>query len=350
MLDLNIEEEDIESHDYDSHLDYVHDKLTLKVNYRMRPASGDELAFGSLAFPHLRPEPLLDADLERFQSEWSSLILDRLHTAFDIVVYRGVFPRGGSTRVEAGYGWHRSQNQLEHRVTASIRTEISVGDSAWRQAREDRRGEVVHCELELREAEPGQRTHLQILVANGRSRTPPADAPYRGVEIAAGGSADDVDMLLLSNDLQPNARGQTRALHQFGRYLGCWSRGGGGTDLMGAGDDIAPWHGWPWWRRLADHVDESDSERGHRRYASVAVIRLTADPDRASHAAELEDAAAEGSDGDQQAQLRENPDDFQLDTADITGIVLKTIMGVGLALIVGVMAGVAIDYAIREGI
>lgn len=339
MVWFEIEHARLERTDYDSRFESREaDVLTLVVNYELLPVAAGEVVFGDLTFGHLQAQPWEPGEFERWKDEWKNLILGAFDEVFELLVYTGSHYTATS-RVEMGV----SHNFTTNRTGGSVAYRYeATNTSSWELARNQQSDDPITCKLELNEG--GGRVHLRIRVAKGGAASAVSGTPYRGVEIAAGGVNADVDRLLLSGDLAPHPDGDTapaRAVHEFGRYLGCWSDASDNQrDLMNHGDEMHAWHGWPWWRRAVDHLDMGQrNEEGRTYYASVVVIRLLATGEL-SRRTEAENEAAHGSDGDQQALLR-NTD--QVDPDQIaTGVLFGVLGGLALALVVGMAVGVGV--------
>lgn len=187
----------------------------------------------------MRAQPWLSIDeFNGWKERWKTLILGALDAKFEFERHDGWF------EMEWGHGADRM------RFLCGLRL-IMVDGAAGRGGEDDY-------------------VHLRVRVAKG-ARATASDTPYGGVEMAYGASSDDVDMLLSEHDLTPHDTGggvmQTRAIHEFARYLGCRSLAYESLprdaprrrDMMAGGDELKPWHAWPWWRRLDHHHTDAPS-------------------------------------------------------------------------------------------
>jgi hypothetical protein len=345
-------EDSLECDDYDSTFPSSRDPLTLVVRFEMLEAPAGEVVFGDLSFGHLVAEPWAPNELSAWKDRWKQLILDVFDDAFVLEVYEGTIT--SLSRFELSVGHQRVEDPTtggsEDRVGASAayRTQSS-GQSSFNAARA-REGREVPCRLRLDEASgPDARAHLRIRVAKGRT-TDSSSTPQRGVE-AAGGSSQDIDMLLVSGDLdevetRENIT-QRRALLEFGKYLGCFALPAGTRDLMSSGEDLHPWHGWPWWHRFVDHVDgggSSDYDRGMTttNYPLCVVVRVKSTGERSRRTAPSNDT--QNSDGGEQGLLRDGSPDVTV--GEVMEVVLIA-LGIGFAalVVIGMAAGVGIWVA-----
>lgn len=311
--------------DFDSRLD-MGDSLWLVVNVEIREASAGDIVFGSMDLGQVLAEPWTPGELDDWKRRWRQKIIDMLDDKLELEQYDGFIPPP-------------SMNPWNGIGIPSM--------GAWEEMRRGEGATITACRLEINVREAGSQdpAHLRIRVAKGTSRGERySGTPFGGIEVAMGGSPDDVDMVLLHGDLEPqdigNGRIQTRALHEFGRYLGLRPGSRSTNDMMGGGDQIRPWHGWPWWRRLDLHIDtrgDLDDER-EPRFASVFRLRLRATGERS---AALESSYADNHDDNQEQaalQQRENASSDQIQSI---------IAGVGATVVIGVAAAMILIFALE---
>ncbi|MEZ4339093.1 MAG: hypothetical protein R3B82_20940 [Sandaracinaceae bacterium] len=167
-------------------------------------------------------------------------------------------------------------------------------------------------------------------------------------------------MLLLKSDLEPHETSpgitQTRALLEFGRYLGCWAlrpddgSGDARQDLMGGGNRLRPWHGWPWWRRYPGNLERdraaSDGDTEHSSYSgppTVVVVHL-AGTDQRTRRTELGSEVGR-SEQEQQELLRDQS--LDVTAGEVIGMVV--VVALVATVVVGtLLIGIGIAVYLAE--